>query len=111
LNGPWEIRRCELPIPFARPRRGSPLAGVAWKQPPTVFYRHTIAPRAGATALLEGQGGEPLLMGCDYGKGRVAVFSGTVLGEPGRGETAFWDSGAWPEILARTLCWVARKER
>ena len=39
----------------------------------------------------------------------VAVFSGTVCGVAPEGIVAFWDSDAWPEILARTMAWLAGK--
>lgn len=109
LNAPWEIRHCERPVVFARPRRSSPLAGIRWRGAPMVFYRHEVRVKPEATVLLAGKRGEPLLVGMEYGEGRVAVFTGTVLGQPTRRQTAFWDSPAWKEVLARAIAWTARK--
>ena len=80
LNGPWEIRRCDPTVQFAAPPKGSPLAGLKLDKPLSVFYRHMIKAKPGATVLLAGDHGEPLLVGMQYGKGRVVVFTGTVLG-------------------------------
>jgi len=105
LSMPWEIRRCDPPVRIAAPKAGAPLAGIAWDRPPLVLYRHTVDPAEGAEILLTGVGGEPLLVAKRHGRGRVIVFAGTVLGEAPDGQTAFWDSPAWPEFLARVIRW------
>ena len=74
-----------------------------------VMYRHLVTPKEGAATLLKGAGGEPLLVGKGYGQGRVAVFSGTVMGEPPAGSQAFWETDAWKTELAKAIAWVAGK--
>ena len=56
--------------------------------------------------VLQGGGGEPLLVRHAYGKGRVTVFSGTVLGEPPAGMEAFWETPEWVSDLASTIRWL-----
>ncbi len=107
LNGPWEIRRCDPPVRFAKLAVDSPLAGLTWQTAPLLFYRHVVKAKPGATVLLAGDRGEPLLVGMPYGKGRVVVFTGTVLGQPKEGQTAFWDTPAWKEALAKAIAWAA----
>ena len=85
------------------------VAGADTKHPSLVLYRHMVTAKPGSTLLLQGTKGEPLLVGMQYGKGRVAVFTGTVLGEPGAGQTAFWSAPEWPQQLANALSWVAGK--
>ncbi|OPZ73960.1 MAG: hypothetical protein BWY79_02187 [Actinobacteria bacterium ADurb.Bin444] len=97
LKGPWEMRKCDPPVRL-------PTLGNA-----VVMYRHLVTPKDGAAVLLKGAGGEPLLVGKGYGKGRVAVFSGTVLGEPPEGNKAFWETAAWQSELAKAIAWVAGK--
>ncbi len=109
LNCPWEIRKCEPTVKFAAPAKDSPLAGVKWDKPLTVFYRHVVKAKAGATVLLAGDHGEPLLAGTNYGKGRVVVFTGTVLGQPAEGQVAFWETDAWKAVLARSVAWAGLK--
>lgn len=94
LQGPWEIRQCQPPVPMG--------AGV-------VFYRHLVKPRTGAEVALQGAGGEPLLVRQSYGKGRVAVFAGTVLGEAPAGMTPFWETPEWVTELAGQLRWLGGK--
>ena len=98
LKGPWEIRKCAPPVQVAG------FAGNA-----SVMYRHMVAPKAGATVLLKGAGDEPLLVGQSYGKGKVAVFTGTVLGEAPAGSKAFWETDQWKQELAKAMSWVAGK--
>ena len=96
LKGPWELRRCTPPVQ---------VAGFGDKA--SVMYRHMVTPKAGAAVLLKGAGGEPLLVGKGYGKGRVAVFTGTVLGEAPAGSKAFWETDAWKAQLTKAMTWVA----
>ncbi len=109
LNGPWEIRKCEPAVTFASPAKDSPLANVKWDKPPTVFYRHVVKAKPGATVLLVGDHGEPLLVGATCGKGRVVVFTGTVLGQSAEGKAAFWDTQAWKAVMSRAVTWAAGK--
>ena len=44
-------------------------------------------------------GTEPVLFSSSYGKGRVAVFTGTVLGEPVGKEQPFWQWSGWPLLM------------
>ena len=105
LNAPFEIRRCSPPVPFGQAHESLGLGSAAWQKPTVVLYRHLVEARPGATVLLAGADGEPLLVGGTYGKGRVVVISGTVLGTAGQGQAPFWQSPAWPDTLAAALRW------
>ena len=98
LNGPWEIRKCAPPVK---------LAGTG--EPAMLFYRHMVKPKPGATVLLKGTNNEPLFVGMPYGKGRVAVFTGTVLGEAAAGLRAFWETPAWTKALAGVMRWAVKQ--
>jgi hypothetical protein len=41
-----------------------------------------------------------------YGKGRVAVFAGTVLGDAAAGQLAFWHWDDWQQVLGATIDWL-----
>ncbi len=107
LHPPFEIKRCDPPVLLAPAAKalgvGDAGAGTA------VCYRHVVESKPGATVLLAGKNGEPLLVGGSYGKGRVVVFTGTVLGDPPAGVTACWKSPAWPQLLAAALRWSRGK--
>lgn len=106
LSMPNEIRKCPTPVVFAQPDKSLALGKITWPQPATVMYRHMVKPKPGATVLLAGNKGEPLLIGGQYGKGRVVVFTGTVLGDPPQGSVGFWQSPAWADILAAAIKWA-----
>ena len=53
--------------------------------------------------------GQSLWFGKPHSKGRVAVLTGTVLGEAPQGQTAFWEDPAWKDILAAAINWSAGK--
>ncbi|MCX5660293.1 MAG: glutamine amidotransferase [Planctomycetota bacterium] len=83
-----------------------PLAGLTWDKSPALFWRHEVKPKPGAHVVLEA-GGQPALVLGTFGKGRVALFAGTVLGEPGAGTLPFWEWSDWPAALGATMDWLA----
>lgn len=111
LNMPFEIRKCETPVVLGQPDPALGLGAISWPRPAVVNYRHMVTPKPGAQVLLAGANGEPLLVGGEYGQGRVVVFTGTVLGDPPDGSVGFWDSPAWPEILAAAIKWAGVRAR
>jgi len=105
LNMPWEVRQCNPSVKFLQPKNDSPLKGVSWQNDPVVMFRHIVKPKSESKILLSGTNGEPLLVGGQVGNGRVAVFTGTVLGEAPKGQIAFWNSPSWVDILSKTILW------
>ena len=76
--------------------------GLNWAAGPRVFWYHPLTPKPGTTVLLTA-GGQPLLVMGAYGKGRVAVFAGTVMGDPPAGKLPFWQWDGWPSLLADAI--------
>jgi len=73
---------------------------------PRVFWRHTVTPKPGAHVGLTADG-QPLLISGTFGKGRVAVFAGSVMGDPATGQLPFWEWNQWPVVLAETMMGLA----
>ena len=82
-----------------------PMNGLDWKAPPLVMWMHQAQAKPGATVELTA-GGQPALVTWEYGKGRVAALSATVLGEPPAGGMAFWDWPDWPNCMERVARWL-----
>lgn len=85
---------------------GTRIAPVNGDAQPRVFWRHTVRPKPGARVVLTADE-QPLLVTGTFGKGRVAVFAGSVMGEPDAGQLPFWEWTQWPAVLAETLAWLA----
>ena len=85
------------------------LAGMTLKQPGVCLWQHDLKPKADAWVELNA-GDRPFLVCGRFGKGRVAAVTGTVCGDPGKDNTAFWDSPDWPDILSRTIRWLVTAE-
>ena len=86
------------------------MAGVPaalWKQGPVLYWRHVIAPKLGSSVALYA-GGEPVLVTGQVGQGRVAVFTGTALGDRKGTELPFWEWQGWPVILGDTVRWAGK---
>ena len=69
-----------------------------------------MLPKNGAKVLLTA-GEKPILVTGEYGKGRVAVFAGTVMGDLPAHRTAFWDWDGWPALVSITLQWLSEAPR
>lgn len=79
---------------------------VPWLQKPRLLYAHLgLQLKEGAEVLIEAAD-QPMLVRHSYGKGRVALFAGTVCGEPELGELPFWDWDGWPLVLSHVLAWL-----
>ena len=75
---------------------------------PCVSYVHDVDLRpAGQVALTAG--GRPVLVLSEAGRGRVAAFTGTIMGDPGPGSVGFWESKAWPAAMVAILRWLAKE--
>jgi uncharacterized membrane protein len=72
---------------------------------PRAYWVHRIEPKPGALVITQADTNAILVAG-NYGKGRVAVFAGTVMGDPPAGQTPFWAWRDWPELMVRTTRWL-----
>ncbi len=82
-------------------KTGNDVGGLCWL--------HRVTPKPGAEPLLTA-GDRPVLTSWSCGKGRSAVFSGTVLGESTGNGQPFWESKAWPQVMAQVVDWLAGKD-
>lgn len=94
------------PLPAFTPltaRTDGPLAKrVGGGDSPTVRWVHRGTPKPDVTIELSA-GDTPVLLTRVYGRGRIALLAGTVLGEPAAGQVAFWDWPGWPEMIGRVV--------
>jgi uncharacterized membrane protein len=77
--------------------------------PACLYWRHLVHPKPTAEVQLYA-GDVPVLLTGTYGRGRVAVFTGTVLGVPAGQEQPFWQWKGWPLLLHNTLSWLAHAD-
>jgi uncharacterized membrane protein len=95
--------------PFTGAREHPLLHGVDLTGAPMVYWIHQVKPKPGADVVLTA-GNHPLLVTGRYGKGRVAAFLGTPLGEPPPGQKPFWEWSGWPTLMANTVAWLMSKQ-
>jgi len=75
---------------------------VPYADKPAVFWLHNVKAKASARILAYG-GARPIAFASDVGKGKVAVFAGTVLGQ-GDGESRpFWECPSWKSLLKKMI--------
>jgi len=107
-DGP-DLERAATPWPLRLGEATWATEGVApeaWQSKPVVLWRHRATPHGGAAIAIRA-GDEPVLVAQTSGNGRVAAFTGAVLGEPAAGELPFWQWEGWRTALANTIRWVA----
>ncbi len=81
-------------------------AGVLdWNDRPRTYRYQRVDPKPDALVIAQA-GTDAILVAGRYGKGRVAIFAGTVMGDPPAGQTPFWMWKDWPELMARTTSWL-----
>lgn len=73
---------------------------------PRIYWRHDVRPKPSSSVVLSANG-QPLLITGKFGKGRVAVFSGSVMGHPPAGQLPFWEWPQWRDVLAETIAWLS----
>ncbi|MBU0606837.1 MAG: hypothetical protein KKI08_03075, partial [Armatimonadetes bacterium] len=104
-----DLERASVPWPLRPGTATWTVQGVsegAWQRKPVVYWRHRAVPRDGAVVALTA-GDQPVLLARTSGQGRVAVFTGTVLGEPTGEGQPFWQWEGWKVVLANTMRWAA----
>jgi uncharacterized membrane protein len=80
--------------------------GVSFGAKDVVCYSHLCTPRKGAVVAVSA-GDRPILVLTTTPKGgRIACVLATPFGEAAAGQTAFWDSPAWRQLMQNTLRWL-----
>jgi len=71
-----------------------------------VHWIHKVTPKK-YTEVQASVDKYPFIVTGRYGKGRVGVVTGTILGLP---DKPFWQSSSWPNILGKLLKWLCGDE-
>ena len=82
-------------------------AGLDWNQKPYISYLQKVIPKSGSTTLLKCNG-LPILITGRYGKGKVAVFTGTYFNNPSKNKNQvfFYKWKDYTELLNKTINWL-----
>ena len=94
----WPLTPAAAPHPL--------LAGVSFDPGPRVFWRHFVAPKAGAEVVLEA-GDQPAVVLGRCGRGKVAVLTLSPTGEANPGEVEWWAWGGWPQLVKNLFTWLS----
>jgi len=108
ITGEYDLQPFPTAVPLQPVRGKIAKEGLTWAQQPAVRWMHRTTPKPGATVELTA-GGTPALVTWQFGKGRVAVLTATVLGEMPAGTTAFWEWPDWSKLMTNTLHWLASR--
>ncbi len=68
----------------------------------TRFYQE-VKVKPGANVMVSTADGAPLLVSWQYGNGQVAVWTGLPLGKVPEGQTEWWMSPKWPDLMAKFI--------
>lgn len=93
LKGPHEVVACDPPLLLGA-KAGTPFA-----EKPALYWRHDVMAQPNVE-ILAYAGDHPVAARWQVGKGRVAAFAGTVLGE---GATPFWMTPSWNALAGRLM--------
>ena len=112
VAGAKDTQPAEKPLLLSKPADSlaNALPAALWKEPVYLYWRHLVKAKPGARVELLA-GSEPVLFTNTYGKGRVAVFTGTVLGNPAAQQQPFWQWNGWPLVMKSTIGWLTNDMR
>ncbi|MHB9131956.1 MAG: alpha-amylase family protein [Armatimonadota bacterium] len=91
-----DVYQLPKPLPLGM-KKGVPAPGK-----PLLYYYHAVHPKPGAKTLLWA-GDLPVLYEWTSGKGTASVFTGTTMGEAGKGETPFWQWDGWAAMAVKMV--------
>lgn len=109
-EGPWDMVDGSS-LSITSPPESKMLSGINLSPKLLLpFYQKTIAKPQATVELKIGEG--PLLVSWQYGKGRAAVLTGTVLGkEIPSGRVPFWEWEFYPELMKEIISWLTGGEK
>jgi len=108
-TGPFDLRKAAFDV-VHKLRDHPALARSNWRDAPRVPFYHRVAARPGHQPLLVVDG-SPLLVVSDLpAGGRIASFTGTVLGRPQEG-TALWEWEDYLDFMGGLVRWAAGAEK
>ena len=81
---------------------------LSWADKPSVLWYHRLTPKRDAEVLVK-MGNEPFLVVHPYGKGKVGVITGTVLGIKDGAMIPFWEWKDFPKFMAETMELLIRR--
>ena len=83
-------------------------AGLNWQNPQATLFYHEVKPKPGTQVVITA-GGNPILILGTYGKGRIALWTATLHGEPADPASAYWRWAEWPKLVRNVTAWLAGK--
>jgi len=102
---PFDLKWEKAGVSFDLTAAGEITRGLPAGNTPMAWWVHLLKPKADAQTVVKA-GNYPLLILGRYGKGRVAVFTGTPMGVAGPGQMPFWEWDGWPILLRNTITWL-----
>ncbi|HEY3416894.1 MAG TPA: hypothetical protein VGM23_08430, partial [Armatimonadota bacterium] len=72
------------------------------------YFLHDVTLKPGAKVLMQVDG-KPFMVAGEYGpkNARIVCILGAPMGNPGKGQTAFWQDPGWYWILRNAVYWVS----
>ena len=105
LAGPFDLKRLGGGKPISSTPAGRDMT---WSAKAVCVWQHRLQARPDATVAATTSAG-PILVFGNYGKGSVAAFLGTVLGDPAANMRCYWRLKSWPRTLAAIVNRVTRR--
>ena len=104
-TGPFDIKWEKKGVSFSMAKDHPILKDLDLQAPPHVYWTHETRLKPDGVQVLKA-GARPLLVLGKYGKGRVAVFLGTPMGEASEGQIPFWEWKEWGKLMRNTFAWL-----
>ncbi|MBU4212782.1 MAG: hypothetical protein KKD33_09395 [Verrucomicrobia bacterium] len=106
----FDLCPCKPPTILKPARRKLFSSDVKWDPAPVCLWQNTVQTKEEAKVIIKA-GDMPFLIVGSYGKGRVAVCTGTVLGQAPKGTMPFWEWKDWPEVISEAIDYLSQRRK
>ncbi|MDQ2731773.1 MAG: glutamine amidotransferase [Armatimonadota bacterium] len=103
-----DFKMQNVPVQLVPVGQHAILQGLSWQQKPITLFYHDVKPRPDATVVIKA-GDAPIMILGHYGKGKVALFTATLHGDPAKGLVPHWEWESWKRLVQNTVGWLAAK--
>ena len=104
-ENPFDLKENKPPALIKIAATAQILKGTRLNAPGYCYWLHAVKPKAGAGVEMTA-GTEPFLICGRYGKGKITVVAGSMLGATTKKQPGFWETDEWVDTLSRVINWM-----
>ncbi|MBI3991359.1 MAG: hypothetical protein HY350_04330 [Candidatus Omnitrophica bacterium] len=102
VTGTYDLKSAENPMVLTPAAGKTVFQALSWADKPSVFWFHDFSLKPGVDVMVN-MGDKPFFVTHSYGKGKVGVITGTVLGKKNANSIPFWEWKDFPKFMNEAI--------